>query len=153
MQANHNQLVHLIKPSGKSSPEYVVLHQSLGEISGKIKAEETEFSHDLHSAGVIPSSKVTSDLMDTVLNEVAANALKFYAFLQVLDHRNVNYRYSAVLEQLDGRFLGKLVKVYSKSFLLVGSLHTPRWTLLRPQLKVGMGYLLSCVSEMWLLNT
>ena len=102
------ELVHLIKPSGESSPEYVVLRQSLSEISGKIKAEETEFARDLHSAGIIPKRELTSDLMDTVLNEVAANALKFYAFLQVLDHMNVNDRYSAVLKQLDGRFHGEL---------------------------------------------
>ena len=104
-----NQLVHFIKPNGESSPEYVVLRQSLTEISGRIKAEETEFSRDLYSAEIIPSLKVTSDLMDTVLNEVAANALKFYAFLQVLDDRNVGERYSAVLKQLDGRFHGELM--------------------------------------------
>ena len=104
-----NQLVHLIKPSGKTSPEYVVLRQLLGDISRKIEAEEKEFSRDLHSAGIIPSRKDTSDLMDTVLNEVAANALKFYAFLQVLDDRNVDDRYSAVLKQLDGGFLGEFI--------------------------------------------
>ena len=106
-----NELVHLIKPSGESSPEYVVMRQSLSEISKKIQAEETEFSRELHSAEIIPSRKVTSDLMDIVLSEVAANALKFYAFLQVLDNRNVNDRYSEVLKQLDGRFHGELQQI------------------------------------------
>ena len=104
-----NELIHLIKPSGDSSPEYVVLRQLLGEISGKIKAEETEFSRDLHSAGIIPNRKVTSDLMETVLNEVSANALKFYAFLQVVDDRNADDHYSSVLKKLNGGFLGELV--------------------------------------------
>ena len=109
-----HELVHLIKPSGKSSPEYVVLRQSLGEISRKIKAEEIEFSRDLHSAEIIPSRMVTSDLMDTVLYEVAANALKFYAFIQVLVERNHNDRYSEVLKQVDGRFHGELQQIITR---------------------------------------
>ena len=105
----------LIKPSGKSSPEYVVLRQLLSEISRRIEAEEKEFSRDLHSAGIIPSHEVNSDLMDTVLNEVAANALKFYAFLQVLDYRNADDRYSAVLTQLNGGFFGELQQIITVS--------------------------------------
>ena len=110
MSEETNQLVQLIKPSGESSPEYVVLRQLLSEISRKIEAEEKEFSRDLHSAGIFPNLKATSDLMETVLNEVSANSLKFYAFLQVVEDRNVDERYSTVLKQLNGGFLGELVK-------------------------------------------
>lgn len=119
MQIISTKHIHLIAPDGERTPEYAVLLQSLVEISKKIAAEEEDFSRSLLSASVISSRKSTHDLMTMVLNEVAGNALKFYALLQVLDERNFRDRYSSVLKQLERNFLGKFfsflcMHMYSK---------------------------------------
>ena len=102
-----NKHIHWIEPEGEKTPEYTVLLQSLVEISNKIAAEEEHFSHSLLSANVISSLNLGHDLMTTVLQEVAGNALKFYALLQVLYERNSRDRYSSVLKKLERAFLGK----------------------------------------------
>ena len=115
MQILSTKHIHLIEPEGEKTPEYAVLLQSLVEISNKIAAEEEDFSRSLFSASVIKFSSLKSvkqDLMTTVLNEVAGNALKFYALLQVLYERNFRDRYSSILKKLERDFLGKFFSFY-----------------------------------------
>ena len=100
--------IHWVEASGKKTPEYTVLLQSLVDISENIEAEKEDFSRSILSARIIPTLKPSHDLMTLVLAEVAVDALKFYAFLQVLDQRNLNDRYTSLLEQLSRNFLGML---------------------------------------------
>lgn len=76
------------------------------DITETVEAEIDEVVRDLHAARVIPSQKIGDDVMNKVLPEVARSPHNFYAFLYVLEKRNVDDRYSKLLEKIDSGFLG-----------------------------------------------
>jgi hypothetical protein len=93
--------------SGETTPEYIAVQKSNGEIKSAILPDD--FNSVAYSCELIPTPTPSSPL-DVVLNEISRDPVNYYSLQQVVTTLNVGNRFNKGISKMGKKFQCKDIK-------------------------------------------